>query len=146
MPYKDPARQREYMRNWIHQRRIEWFNANGPCVDCGSWEHLELDHVDASEKVSHRIWSWSQERREAELVKCVIRCFPCHREKTIRNNEVAPYVPRGENHYGARFTADQIQEIRTSSLRTTDLAKQFGVYTATISKIRKGQRWKSLPL
>jgi hypothetical protein len=73
---------RAYDREWIKKRRDAWFAVNGPCVDCGSSENLELDHDNRSEKVSHRVWSWSEERRSIELAKCVARCRKCHRAKT----------------------------------------------------------------
>lgn len=146
MPYKDPDKQREFGRRWTAARRKEWFDANGPCVDCGSWENLELDHVDARLKVSHNVWSWREERRLAELAKCVVRCHTDHVEKTKRSIEVTWMGTRGEDHPAAKFSVEDIKLIRASTLRTTDLAEQYGVYTATISKIRKGQRWKSVPL
>jgi hypothetical protein len=83
MPYKDVAKQREYKRIWIAKRRTDWLSANGPCVDCGSWEKLEVDHENPTLKVTHRIWSWTRSRREVELAKCKIRCKACHKIKTI---------------------------------------------------------------
>ena len=86
MPYKDPKKrrafQREYQKKWIAQRRDEWLIANGPCVECGSWENLQIDHKDPNTKVSHRIWSWAKERREAELAKCQAMCEKCHNKKS----------------------------------------------------------------
>lgn len=76
MPYKDPAAQRAYQREWIANRRAQWLDGR-QCVDCGSTDALELDHV-IGEKVSHRMWSWSQPRLQAELDKCVVRCADCH--------------------------------------------------------------------
>lgn len=73
-------RQREYQRQWVAQRRSVYF-ADKACVDCGATERLELDHEDPAQKVSHRIWSWAQERRDAEIAKCVVRCADCHRER-----------------------------------------------------------------
>lgn len=81
MPYKDPNKQREYQRDWRAKRRAEWL-AGKSCVDCGSIERLEIDHVDPTRKVSHKLWSWTQARREAELAKCVVRCAECHRERS----------------------------------------------------------------
>lgn len=80
MPYADPDKQRAYQREWTARRRDEWL-ADRECVDCGSTDRLEVDHVDAAQKVSHRIWSWSNERRLAELAKCVVRCAGCHRDR-----------------------------------------------------------------
>lgn len=77
---------REYARNWIRRRRDAWFRANGPCVDCGSWERLELDHENPADKIAHAVWSWSEPRRLAELAKCKPRCKSCHQKKTAREN------------------------------------------------------------
>lgn len=82
MGYKDPTARRAYARAWVARRRAEHMNGQA-CVDCGSVQNLEIDHVDASSKVEHRIWSWSEERRSAELSKCVVRCHACHMIKTL---------------------------------------------------------------
>lgn len=82
MPYTDPDKQAKYQREWIAQRRAEWF-AGKSCAWCGSAEELQLDHVDPATKVSHRIWSWSDSRRNAELAKCQVLCRPCHEQKAI---------------------------------------------------------------
>lgn len=82
MPYKNLEQQREYQRNWMAQRRKEWFDLNGPCADCGTQDNLELDHVDREGKISHKVWSWSKVRMEEELAKCVARCEKCHQIKT----------------------------------------------------------------
>ena len=58
MGYKDPEKQKEYQRNWLAKRRADWFSENGPCINCGSWDNLELDHIDPSTKVDNKIWSW----------------------------------------------------------------------------------------
>lgn len=101
MPYKDPDKQREYQRKWLQKRRQEWLEENGPCIDCGCWDDLEVDHIDPELKDTHRIWSWTKERRDAELAKCVPRCKPCHLQKTVvehaeRNRALAAgrYTPR----------------------------------------------------
>ena len=72
---------RDYQRKWLQARRDDWF-ADKSCVDCGSTENLELDHVDPFLKISHKIWSWSKQRRTKELLKCVPRCSACHKLKT----------------------------------------------------------------
>lgn len=82
MPYKDLRKQRAYQTNWTRQRRDEWLAANGPCRQCGSWDDLEVDHIDPNEKTSHRVWSWSKEKRDAELAKCQPLCACCHQAKT----------------------------------------------------------------
>lgn len=105
MPYKDPDRQRKYQANWFQKRlqlRLAWLSDNGPCVDCGSWENLEIDHVDNSTKVGHCIWTWSEARRDAELAKCEPRCRQCHQLKTIRCKENPAQV----------LTEDDVRTIR----------------------------------
>lgn len=87
MGYKDPEKQKEYQRNWLAKRRADWFSENGPCINCGSWDNLELDHIDPSTKVDNKIWSWSKERRDKETAKCQVLCEDCHHEKTIANKE-----------------------------------------------------------
>jgi hypothetical protein len=81
MPYKDKAAQADYQTRWLAERRDSFF-ADKVCVACGSRDELELHHKDPTKKVSHRIWSWSKERRQRELKKCEVRCRVCHQEKT----------------------------------------------------------------
>lgn len=108
MPYADPKKQSEYQVLWMRRRREAWFAENGPCVDCGSWEDLELDHIDASQKLDHRIWSWSDVRRSAELAKCVVRCADCHEIKTNLNRE----RPRGAAFSHSVLTDGIVREAR----------------------------------
>lgn len=91
MSYKDPAKQRKAQRDFIMRRRLRWLAEHGPCAECGSREDLELDHKDRAQKVNHRVWSWTAERREAELAKCQVLCRDCHQEKTRAEN-VKPIV------------------------------------------------------
>ncbi|KDQ65704.1 hypothetical protein DT87_00150 [Streptomyces sp. NTK 937] len=81
MPYADPERRKRYAREWAAKRRATFFEGR-TCQECGGADRLELDHVDPTLKVSHSIWSWSQVRREAEIAKCQVLCFPCHRRKS----------------------------------------------------------------
>jgi 5-methylcytosine-specific restriction endonuclease McrA len=83
MPYADPQRQREYQNAWMARRRQNWLDENGPCQRCGATENLEVDHIERHTKVDHKVWSWSQARREAELAKCQVLCESCHLEKTL---------------------------------------------------------------
>jgi hypothetical protein len=89
-----PEERRTYNREWMRKRRADWFSANGPCVDCSSWDDLELDHNSRADKVSHRIWSWSEERRAEELAKCVARCRKCHRAKTTEERKTWSTKPK----------------------------------------------------
>lgn len=66
----------------MNPHRQKWLEQNGPCVDCGTWDNLEVDHVDPQQKVTHRFWNWSKEEREQEAAKCAPRCTTCHKKKT----------------------------------------------------------------
>ena len=83
MPYAR-EQQRRYQKNWLKRRREAWLHKNGPCVECGSWEGLQVDHRDPAQKVTHRVWSWSAARRDVELAKCQPLCEKCHLLKTRR--------------------------------------------------------------
>ena len=102
MPYKDPAKQREYQRMHYAGVRARWFEENGPCSECKSWIDLELHHRDPEKKISHKIWSWSKRRRDDELAKCDALCKSCHKKHTRRQKmALAAYV------HGTRFMFDK---------------------------------------
>jgi len=63
--------------------REKWLDENGPCKKCGSYDRLEVDHIDRTTKVTHAVWSWKPERRAVELAKCQVLCHECHLQKTI---------------------------------------------------------------
>lgn len=84
---------RGYQREWMARRRAEWLTGKC-CVDCGSTENLELHHRDPGQKTTHRIWSWSEERRLAETAKCDLLCNACHNG---RHGKVAAHG--GERRY-----------------------------------------------
>lgn len=96
MGYKNIDKRGEYAREWVAKRRAEFFNSKR-CEKCGSCNSLELDHVDRTSKVSHRIWSWSSIRREAEISKCQILCAACHKEKTV--SEISRPITHGNSGY-----------------------------------------------
>jgi hypothetical protein len=84
MPYKNPAKRLEYAREWYAARRVKGIEyLGGKCAQCTATEDLELDHIDPALKFTHRIWSYSWPRIEAELAKCQLLCVPCHYKKTI---------------------------------------------------------------
>ena len=100
MPYKDPAKQRAFVARWTADRRKQWLEVHGPCSKCGSSERLEVHHTDPDKKVSHRVWSWTAVRRNAELAKCVVLCKPCHLEET-RAQYLAKYpIIHGDRNRG----------------------------------------------
>lgn len=82
MPFADPEAQRAYQREWCARRRREFF-AGKHCERCRATDHLELNHRDPTQKVSHRIWSWRWARIRAEAAKCEIVCSDCHKEEHL---------------------------------------------------------------
>ena len=85
MPYKDKEKKREYQRNWAAARRKKYLEGKF-CAVCESTEELEVDHIDRSTKIDHRIWSWSEDRIVEELSKCQILCKTHHLEKTVEES------------------------------------------------------------
>lgn len=90
MPYLNPESQKAAQAKWYQNaakvRRKEWLAQNGPCRKCGSSKRLEVDHIDPMTKVSHRIWTWTEERRNVELAKCQVLCRRCHTHKSLTEN------------------------------------------------------------
>jgi len=99
MSYSDPDRQRAFCREWTRRRRALWFYGK-ICASCGSSANLELDHIDPSVKVTHRIWSWAPLRFAQEIAKCQVLCSACHREKTRAAASTRALAPCGTRaHY-----------------------------------------------
>lgn len=66
-----------YQRDWLMRRRLAYLK-DKVCV-CGSSINLEIHHIDPTKKWTHNVWSYSADRREAELAKCVVLCHACHK-------------------------------------------------------------------
>ncbi len=79
------AYMREYMLVRYHKRRQEAIILlGGVCVDCGSVEDLQFDHIIAKDKTIDisKVWSCSSKRFNEEVSKCVLRCDSCHKIKS----------------------------------------------------------------
>jgi len=142
MPYKDKAKQLAYQNAWMQKRRQDWLDANGPCVDCGSDENLEVDHVDSEDKVTHRVWSWREDRRLAELAKCIVRCNVCHKIKSAKEHA------KGSDNGTSKLSENQVVEIRKrKSLgeESRALATEFQVHIRTIQRVATSiNSWKHI--
>lgn len=121
MAYRNTDKHREYMRKWMRKRRVAWFAANGPCVECGSWERLELDHRDPRQKVTHCVWSWSEKRRLEEVAKCQVLCHDCHLKKTIAQRK--PQLIHG-TYYGYNTTGCRCDACRLGYWMREKLARK----------------------
>lgn len=136
---------RDYQKAWMQKRRQAWIDENGPCIDCGSFEDLEVDHVDATTKKFNpaQIWSRKAEVRLAELAKCVVRCNSCHVVKTVLNKETSHFK---EAHPSAYFTQEIVDEIRiryaAKNISIRKLAEEYNSSRATIHDILKFKTWK----
>lgn len=75
MAHTVESRRRAYLKTIA--LRVEWIAEHGPCK-CGSWLSPEVHHLDKSQKIDHRVWSWAPARRREELAKCVVMCRACH--------------------------------------------------------------------
>ena len=105
MPYSDKRQQREFQRKRVAAKRAAWVKKfGGRCKRCDSTEELQFDHIDAKKKVSHRIWSWSDRRISAEIVKCQLLCRVCHQKKTNEEMGRGKHGAAGYKH-GCRCDA-----------------------------------------
>lgn len=133
MPFDETEQKRRYQREWLIKRREAWLEKNGPCARCGSWKELQLDHKDSGKKVSHKIWSWNEKRRTAELAKCQVLCSGCHRLKTEANLESNYKLPR-----------EKVAQIKALYARGwgshRQLAREFGCSHAQIRRIVTGKQ------
>lgn len=129
MGYTGKAK-REYQRRWVAARRAAYF-ADKTCVDCDGIDRLELDHVDAKTKLYNpaSLWSMSDKnpKKQAELNKCVVRCYSCHRAKTTEKRE----NPNSISHAHAVLSVDDVAKIRsmyaTGLYKQSELGIMFGV-------------------
>lgn len=91
MPYKSKEKQNSYQNEWMKRKRESFLNGK-VCKECGSISNLQVDHIDPNEKISHRIWSWSDDRIAKELEKCQILCETCHTIKSsVESSGHKPY-------------------------------------------------------
>lgn len=140
MPFKDPERQREYQREWVRSRRDSFFSDKA-CERCGSTNRLELDHRDPKTKVSHNIWSWSDDRRSKEIAKCQVLCNSCHQDKS---NKEKVY---GTNHGNCKLDEKQIIEIRllhSLGEQRKNIAAKFGISPPNVYEIVHSRTWKHM--
>lgn len=130
---------RAYQRVWVKARREAWFKDNGPCVDCGSWERLELDHKNPADKVTHAVWSWAEKRRLAELAKCVARCHKCHKRKSAGEKAL------GEANGQSVLTEDLVRAMRRDRRDGMTLRAIMAKYDArhsTVYRVITRQTWR----
>lgn len=133
MPWKDRAKQSAYTLAVRRKRREEWLRANGPCKECGSWEQLEVDHIDPETKVDHKVWGWAKARREAELAKCQVLCNAHHLKKTLEQRRKASHGTAAMyGDHGCR--CDECRRWKSATLKRLRAAKPRPTRTASAER------------
>jgi hypothetical protein len=67
------------------------------------------------------------------------RMPPCVNPEHLEAVTPAENVRRGR---GAKLTAEQVAEIRTSTETPTILARRYGISQPHVSRIKQGQTWR----
>lgn len=80
-----------YMKERYFRRRQEWLDRlGGSCVECGTKEKLEFDHIDPATKqypIAKILSGGSEVKVALEMAKCQLLCHEHHKAKTKRNKE-----------------------------------------------------------
>jgi hypothetical protein len=70
-----------------------------------------------------------------------VACHKCHVKHCINPEHIYMGTPATNARDSAKLTAEQVQEIKASSLRGIDLAKMYQVSPQNICDIKKGRIW-----
>lgn len=133
-----PKDRKEYLRNyrrqWMRNRRLEFFTGK-VCVLCSSSEKLELDHINPADKITHSIWSWTESRRLVEISKCQVLCKECHKAKTAKENSIRT---KGRPLLRARkYSNEQVQKafkmFYEEKIPARQIAKILNIPRGTVS-------------
>lgn len=128
MPYKDPARRREYQKAWAARRRERAITMlGGRCTVCGSTENLQVHHWVGAAKEGHRIYSWAWPRLERELAKCLLLCAACHAQADR-----------------ATLARPEVVQIKRDRRPARVVAQEYGVTERAIRHIRNGTAWANV--
>ncbi len=102
----------------LKAQRAQWLVDNGPCQGCGSWDYLEIDHIDPATKTCPPFGiRTSVEDRRRELPKCQVLCSGCHRAKTIADMGGPPFDGRSKlRRYSVAWNAQKRAEQRRLGL------------------------------
>ena len=92
MGFKNLEQKREYHNN-RHKKVMKLIiqHLGGKCVNCGSVENLQIDHIDRTTKlfnVSTGVQNYSMEKVWTEVRKCQLLCKICHRQKGIKVGDI----------------------------------------------------------
>ena len=141
---------RVYMNNRYAARRAEAIDIlGGECVECGTTDNLEFDHIDPTTKSFSigRGSSFSDERWYAELEKCQILCHEHHVIKSIRNGDLVHKIRKGSDCNFSKLKEEDIpiiRELRAQSHSYQSIADRFGVGWGAIKGVCLGYTWKHI--
>lgn len=140
---RDKESLRKWARDWTKKRRESFFDGKS-CIVCGSEERLEIHHRDPKLKVSHNIWSWTEDKRLVELAKCDVLCHNCHKEETIKYFKI---IYSGEKSSVAKLTNKMVKRIRSlynQGVRGRALCEQFPVHRTNIYRALRGTSFRNI--
>ncbi len=92
-------KKREYDKKRAADRRaFHVERMGGKCVQCGSTDRLEFDHIDRSTKAYNptQLWSRTEAVVLAELEKTQLLCHDCHQKKTSAERIADRNLQHGE--------------------------------------------------
>jgi hypothetical protein len=73
--------------HYRRRRKIALIALGGVCVECGSSDHLELDHIDPSTKTIDLSRDWYNDGWWHEVVTlCQLLCKKHHRQKSAKES------------------------------------------------------------
>jgi 5-methylcytosine-specific restriction endonuclease McrA len=130
---------RQYMKERYYRRRAAAIaQLGGKCVQCGSSEGLEIDHIDPEEKsydIGRIIATHSEEKVQTELKKCQLLCKDCHLEKSKAMRFGAPEATHGTLHMYSKYKC-----------RCSDCVTEFRRYYREYSAKRRSNKKKALAI
>jgi hypothetical protein len=142
MPMATKEAQKEYQRTWIAKRRLAYLQDKS-CARCGSTEDLRVHHRDRALKISHNIWSWSQERRDKELEKCEILCHSCHVKHHLEDGAFREGV--GITPINAKLNptvVEKIWNLKKEGLSNIKIGRLLSIPRQTIDDVIAGRSWR----
>ena len=131
----DRAYHREYSINYYYKRKKLLLDIlGGKCVQCGSQEKLQFDHIEPNNKSFSvgKLLSYSFDLILDELKKCQILCFDCHLNKTRNEGSLKK---GNKKHY--KLTEEEtirIFEDYKSGLSLREVSAKYKTNRVTIAR------------
>jgi hypothetical protein len=138
---KTKEAQKEYQRKWVAARRSNYM-LDKICARCEGTESLNVHHKDRTLKISHNIWSWSEEKRNEELKKCEVLCRDCHVKHHKADGAFQGML--GVTPKSAKLNSEIVLEIRrlkSLKISNTKIGLQLKIPRQTIDDVVSGKSW-----